>query len=92
MVSGRYGFTNQAWLQLLDLPEGAAQLVKETAQALPAWVDVTGTEPHDYDQFEKPFYRARIDWGESSIELEFHLQISRMSPKRAVIRNIAVIR
>ena len=90
MNSGRYGFTNHAWLQLNELPDDRAQLVRDTAQALPAWVDQKQVAPHGYDEFEKPFYKAKIKWDGLSLELEFHLQISRMSPKRAIIRKIVV--
>ena len=91
MNPGLYGFTKHALLQLDELPDDTAQLVKEIAQALPAWVDQKQVVPHGYDEFEKPFYKARFERDEISLDLEFHLQISRMSPKRAVIRDIAVL-
>lgn len=91
MNPGRYGFTNKAWLQLDELSDDMARLVKDIAQALPVWVDRNQVAQRGYDEFEKPFYKARYDQGnEFSLELEFHLQISRMSPKRAIIRDIVI--
>ncbi|MEE8436494.1 MAG: hypothetical protein V3S64_17035 [bacterium] len=90
MNPGRYGFTNHAWLQLDELPDDMAQKVKDIAQVLPAWVEQKQVAPHGYDEFEKPFYKASYEGGEFNLELEFHLRFSRMSPKRAIIRDIVV--